>query len=102
MDHEIEDRSRPCPHAKCEEHVADLADGRIGQDTFQVMLCQCTESCYQKRECADDSYCCLHCRSQRKEDMRSCYEVNACCHHRGCMDEGTYRRRSGHGVRKPG
>ena len=51
--HEVEDGGRPGANPEREEHVADLADRRVGEDALQIGLIERAEAGQQQRQRAD-------------------------------------------------
>ena len=49
MSDHMKDRSYVCSRTDRKEHVTQLADGRIGQHSFDVMLGDRTQSCEERR-----------------------------------------------------
>src|SRR5579883_231653 len=101
MRHEMEQGRRPCAQPESEKHIADLADGGIGQYTFNVALRERAEGGEQHGCCSDDGNGKLHLRSQSEEHMRAGDEIDACRHHGCSVDEGAGWRSAGHGIRQP-
>src|SRR4051812_46616896 len=101
MRHEMENGRTPRPDTERKEHITDLADGRIGQYTFDVALSKRAEAGQQK--CCSADYCDdeLNLRRQLKERMGSRDQIYAGSHHRGCMDKSARWCWSRHGVRQP-
>ena len=52
--HEVEHARLPAGHAERQEHVADLADGRVGERALEVVLHERAEAGQQQRHGADD------------------------------------------------
>src|SRR5512143_934372 len=101
MSREMEDGSRPSANAESEEHVADLADRRIGQDALDVPLHECAATGDQERSGTDDGDSGLHDGSQGDQHMGTGYEVNTGGDHGRGMDQGADRRGASHRIRKP-
>ena len=100
--HEVEDGGRPGAHPERQEHVADLADGRVGENALDIGLIERTEAGQQQRQRADDRDGSVDRRRQVVEDMRAGDEIDTGRHHGRGMDERADRRRARHGVGQPG
>ena len=99
--HEVEDARLPAGDAERQEHVADLADRRVGERALEVVLHQRAEARQQQRHRADDGDDEPGVRRQREEHVGARDEVDAGGDHGRGVDERADRRRAGHGVREP-
>ena len=87
--------------AQPEEHVSQLADRRIGEDSLEVGLGQRDRRREQRRTRADDRDD-RHCDGRRREDRAaSCDHIDAGGDHCGRMDQRGDRRRTLHRVGQP-
>ena len=84
-----------------QEHVAELADGGIGQNFLDVGLHQADGRREERGGAADDRDDQHGARRMHEEHMRARDHVNARGHHRGRVDQRADRRRAFHRVRQP-
>ncbi len=101
MGHQMEDSSAECTHAHAQEHVTQLADGRIGQNFLDIVLTESNGSCIDGSRHADYG-------NDRHGDGCHAVEyitpgdhVYPCGHHGGRVDKGTDRRGTFHGIGEP-
>ena len=100
--HEMEDGGRPGADPERQEHVADLADRRVGQDALEVGLIERAEAGQKQRQRADHRDGELDRRREIVEHMRAGDQIDARRHHGRGVDERADRRRAGHRVGQPG
>jgi hypothetical protein len=99
--HEMEEAGAVRPQADCEEHVADLAHGRVRDDALDVRLDERDQPGEQDRDAAEDPGEVLDVRRELEEHVGAGDEVDAGRDHRRRMDEGGDGRRALHRVGKP-
>ena len=97
--HEVEERGGVGSDTKTEHHVAELGNGRVGQNTFDIVLRNGYSGCHERGEGADKGYDVQRVWSQKDKDTSN--KVDTCGNHGGCMDKGGNGCRAFHGVRKP-
>ena len=100
--HQVEDPGTESANAHCQEHVADLADGGISQDAFDVVLRQSGKSSQQQGEHTypGNHFQCR--RSQQEQAVGAGDKINPGGDHGGRVDQGTDRGGAGHGIGQPG
>ena len=101
MGHEVEDPCAESPHAHTQEHISQLADGRIGQDFLDIVLAESDGGGIDGRGNTDDRHNGHGDRCHAVEDIAPGDHIDPCCHHGGGMDEGADRRGTFHGIGKP-
>ena len=99
--HEVEDRRRVGAHPRGQEHVSKLAHCGVGQDTFDVVLDQGDGACEKGREATNDGHYQEGFGGQVVQHVAAGDHIHTRRDHGGRVDEGRYRRRALHGVRKP-
>ena len=102
MGHQVEDGGGPGAHPQRQEHVANLADGGIGQNALDVALGQRRAARHQQGGQADEGHQQLHRGCQFEQHMGARDKVDASRHHRGSVDQGADGRRARHGIGQPG
>ena len=99
--HEVEDSRRKGADADADDHVADLGDRRVREDLLEVLLDERDRRGEQTGHAADQRNHVQCGGSDDVEGRQSSDHVHAGGDHRGGVDEGRNRRRTGHGVRQP-
>ena len=102
VSHEVEDRRRPGADPEGEEHVADLADGGVGEHAFDVGLDQRAASREQQGRRTDDGDDGHGERRQHEDHVGAGDEIDTGGDHGRGVDQGADRGRAGHGVGQPG
>ncbi len=101
VSHEVEYACGQGPDSHSHHHVSKLAQGRIGQDAFDVILHQGNGCCQQGSQtayCGDQQQG----RGDLAEDEESPgQQVYTRCHHCSCMNQSTHRGRAFHCIRQP-
>ena len=87
--------------AEAREHVAKLADRRIGEHPFEVVLHRADERRDQRRRGAHDRHDRQRAGAGGKERGRPRDQVDAGGHHRGGMDQGAGGGGALHGIWQP-
>ena len=100
--HQVENRRIPCLHAKREEHVANLAHGRVSENTFDVGLYQRGKTGQQQRNRPDNTHQMQNFRRHQEQAVGTGNQVHTGGYH-GCgVDQCRNRGRAGHRVCQPG
>ncbi len=84
-----------------QEHISQLADGRIRQDALDIVLDQGDRCGEQRGKDSDKSDGCHRRRRQPKQGARAGDHVHARGHHCGRMDQGADRCRTFHRIGQP-
>ena len=101
MRHQMKNRRRVAAHADADKHVTQLADGRIGEDFFYVVLGQGDARRDQSGGDADHRDHMQGRRRHGKENIHPRGHVDAGGHHRRGVNQCAHRSRSSHRVRQP-
>ena len=99
--HQVEDAGGESAYAAGQEHVPNLADGGIGQDTFDIGLHQANRGGVERRQAADNGHCRHGDRRVRVQDVRAGDHIHARGHHCRGVDQRADGRRPFHCVRQP-
>ena len=101
MRDDVEDRGDECANAARKKHVAELRDGRVGENFLDVVLRETDRRRKQRCSCADDGHD-EHCGRRVHEDLRAAHDhVNAGRYHGGRVNQSGDGRRTGHRVGQP-
>jgi len=84
-----------------QEHVSQLADGRVGQNPLDVGVVQRHGRCHQGSNASNDGNYEHRVRRLHHHGVGTGHEVHTGLDHGGCMDKGRDRGRALHGIRKP-
>ncbi len=99
--HDVEDGDRESADPGSEEHVAELGNGRVGEDLFDVVLDQGDGGSEDGGDAADDRNDHHGGRTEAEEDVAARNDVDARGDHRCGVDQGRHRGRSGHRIGQP-
>ncbi len=99
---EVEEARRVGTEADGQEHVADLAHGRVGQHALDVGLDDGDGRCEQGRHGADDRHGVVGVGGDVVDGVHARDEVDARGDHGRGVDEGAHRGGAFHGVGEPG
>ena len=86
---------------QCHEHVTELTYGRIGQDSFQIVLRQRRDGGDQGRRSPDTRDYHLHLRCMDEERCATGDQIDPRSHHGGSVNQSRNRSRPFHRVRQP-
>ena len=101
MCREVEDRRGRRANAEREEHVAELAHGRVRHHPFDVELHEGDRRREDRGDRSNDADDLKRWPGRLEEGHGSSDQVHARCDHRRGMDERRYRGRTLHRVRQP-
>ena len=96
---QVEEGRVPRSDAEPEEHVPELADGRVGQDLLDVVLGQGDEPAHQGGDGPQDGHDQEH--LGREHEHEAAEEVHAGGHHGRGVNQRADGRGTLHGVREP-
>ena len=99
--HQVEQARGVGPDAAADEHVADLGDGRIGQDALDVVLDEGHGRGEDSGDGPDPGYDRRRGRGGREQPAQAADHVDAGRDHGRGVDEGGDRGRALHGVGQP-
>ncbi len=102
MGHQMENRRVPRLYAQRQEHVANLAHGRVREYTFDVGLHQRGKACQHQRNRPNDTHQMQHFRRHQEQAVSTGNQVDTGGYHGGSVDQRGDRRWASHRVRKPG
>jgi hypothetical protein len=97
----VEDGRHVGADADGQEHVAELRDGGVGENPFDVEVDEGDGGRHQRRDGTDPGHDVAGRRSLLQERMRTDEQVHAGGHHRGRVDEGRHGGGPLHGVGQP-
>jgi hypothetical protein len=99
--HQVEDAGGKCADADADHHVADLADGRVGEDALDVGLHD-RDGCGEESGHRADGRDYFHrARGQHVEKIEPRDHIDAGGHHGGGMDQRADGSRTNHRVGQP-
>ena len=96
------DRVHAGAEADGQEHVADLADRRVGEHPLEVVLAAAADAAVEQGDGADDDHSGAGRLRDVEDGCRAGDQVDAGGDHRRGVDEGRDRGRALHGVGQPG
>ena len=99
MRHEMKQARQPAPHAQGQHHVAELADGGIGQHPLNVGGHQRDGRGDEQRDRSDVGNDQEHIGGEH--GIEPPHEIDTRCHHRGRMHQRRNRGWPLHGIRQP-
>ena len=94
VSHEVKDACRERCHSASHEHVAELRNGRVGKNTFDVVLNQANTGCEDRSQRTDDRNYAHGYGSMQKQNVRARDHVYTRRHH----GRGVNQRRNGSGA----
>src|SRR5262249_9994854 len=101
VSHQMEDACAKRADAAAEEHIAELRDGGISENLFDIALHEADgggEESGGAADCSDDDQSGLR---VREENVRASDDVYACRDHRSGVDQSADGRWAFHGIRQP-
>ena len=101
VSHQMEDTRTECADAAAEEHIAELRDGGVSENFFDVGLHEADGGGEESCGAADDGDDDHGCFRVREENVRAGDDVDACGDHRGGVNQCADGRGAFHGVREP-
>ena len=101
MGHQMENRGRVGADAGAEEHIAELADRRIGEHPLDVVLHEADRRGKERRGAADHADDTQGDGGEIENEMVAHDHVDAGRDHRGGMDERADGRGALHRIRQP-
>jgi hypothetical protein len=102
---EVEHARRPRPHPEGRDHVAQLGDGGVGEDPFDVVLDEGQTGGDEHGDTGDESdeveAAGFDGEALPEDAVHAGHEIDPGHHHGGGVDQGGDRGGAGHGVREP-
>ena len=100
--HQVEDARCECPNTEGKKHIAELADGGVGEHAFDIVLHQSNrggEKCRDRADNRDDRH---RLRRHLINEIASRDHIRTGRDHRRRVDQSANRRRPFHRIGQPG
>ena len=99
--HQVKDGCRVGRRTECNCHVAELGQGRVGDDPLDIVLNDTQEAHEERRDGADHDHKRQGRFAQFEERTHACHHKDTGGYHRGGVNQRRDRGRSLHGIRQP-